>query len=200
VFGAGPVGLMAAYSAVLRGASKVFIVDRVAERLAKAKDIGAIPIDFTEGEPAEQIEDQTGGEGTDKGVDAVGYQAQAHSGEGEEPATVLNSLVETVRPTGMLGVPGLYLPADSGAVSEEARQGMLLVAVGKFFEKGLRMGMGQANVKRYNRKLRDMIIEGRAAPSFVVSHDLGLDEAPDAYEKFDKRIDGYTKVILKPAA
>ena len=113
---------------------------------------------------------------------------------------MLNSLVETVRPTGMLGVPGLYLPADPGAVSEEAKQGMLLVAVGKFFEKGLRMGMGQANVKRYNRKLRDMIIEGRATPSFVVSHDVGLDEAPDAYQKFDKRIDGYTKVILKPAA
>jgi len=200
VFGAGPVGLMAAYSAVLRGASKVFVVDRVAERLDKAKHIGVIPVDFTEGEPAEQIKDQTGGEGTDKGVDAVGYQAQAHSGEGEEPATVLNSLVETVRPTGMLGVPGLYLPADPGAVSEEAKQGMLLVAVGKFFEKGLRMGMGQANVKRYNRKLRDMIIEGRATPSFVVSHDLGLDAAPDAYEKFDKRIDGYTKVILKPTA
>ena len=60
--------------------------------------------------------------------------------------------------------------------------------------------MGQANVKRYNQKLRDMIIEGRAAPSFVVSHDLPLDEAPGAYEKFDQRIDGCTKVILKPDA
>ncbi len=62
------------------------------------------------------------------------------------------------------------------------------------------MGMGQANVKRYNQKLRDMIIEGRATPSFVVWHDLPLDEAPDAYENFDQRIDGYTKVILKPDA
>jgi glutathione-independent formaldehyde dehydrogenase len=64
VFGAGPVGLMAAYSAVLRGASKVFVVDRVAERLTKAKDIGAIPIDFTEGDPAGQIKEHTArGEG-----------------------------------------------------------------------------------------------------------------------------------------
>jgi glutathione-independent formaldehyde dehydrogenase len=72
--------------------------------------------------------------------------------------------------------------------------------VGRFFEKGQRMGMGQANVKAYNRQLRDMIIEGRATPSFVVSHDLPLDQAPDAYDKFDQRIDGYTKVVLKPAA
>jgi glutathione-independent formaldehyde dehydrogenase len=76
---------------------------------------------------------------------------------------------------------------------------MLLVAVGRLFEKGLRMGTGQANVKRYNRQLRDMIIEGRATPSFVVSHQIPLDQAPDAYQKFDKRIEGYTKVILNPA-
>ncbi|MBO0687166.1 MAG: aldehyde dehydrogenase, partial [Candidatus Dormibacteraeota bacterium] len=69
---------------------------------------------------------------------------------------------------------------------------------GKLFEKGLRLGTGQANVKRYNRQLRDMIIAGRAKPSFVVSHEVGLEEAPMAYEKFDKRIDGYTKVILHP--
>ncbi|MGH3657957.1 MAG: glutathione-independent formaldehyde dehydrogenase, partial [Micromonosporaceae bacterium] len=84
VYGAGPVGLMAAYSAMLRGASQVFVVDRVPERLQKAREIGTTPIDFTKGNPAEQIMDQLDGEGTDKGVDAVGYQATAHSGEGEE--------------------------------------------------------------------------------------------------------------------
>ena len=193
-------GRTAAEPGIVFGHENLGIVEDVGPGVVSIRPGNRVVMPFTEGDPADQIKDQTGGEGTDKGVDAVGYQAQAHSGEGEEPATVLNSLVETVRPTGMLGVPGLYLPADPGAVSEEAKQGMLLVAVGKFFEKGLRMGMGQANVKRYNRKLRDMIIEGRAAPSFVVSHDLGLAEAPDAYEKFDKRIDGYTKVILKPAA
>jgi glutathione-independent formaldehyde dehydrogenase len=148
----------------------------------------------------DQIKEQTEGEGTDKGIDAVGYQAKAGSGEEEEPAAVLNSLIETVRATGMMGVPGLYVPSDPGAPSEAAKHGMLLVEVGKFFEKGQRMGMGQANVKRYNRQLRDMIIEGRAKPGFVVSHDVSLDQAPEAYEKFDKRIDGYTKVVLKPAA
>jgi glutathione-independent formaldehyde dehydrogenase len=75
---------------------------------------------------------------------------------------------------------------------------MLLVAVGKLFEKGLRMGTGQCNVKRYNRQLRDLIIAGRAKPSFVVSHELPLEAAPEAYEKFDKRVEGYTKVVLHP--
>lgn len=198
VFGAGPVGLMAAYSALLRGASKVFSVDRVPERLAKAEEIGAIPIDFTKGDPATQIKEQTGGEGTDKGVDAVGYQAQAHDASHEEPAVVLNTLVETVRPTGMLGVPGLYVPSDPGGPDENAKHGQLLVSIGRMFEKGQRMGTGQCNVKQYNRQLRDLIIAGRAKPSFVVSHELPLEDAPSAYEKFDQRIEGYTKVVLHP--
>jgi glutathione-independent formaldehyde dehydrogenase len=199
VYGAGPVGLMAAYSALLRGASRVFVVDRVPERLAKASEIGAVPVDFSRGDPVQQIKDETRGEGTDKGVDAVGYQAAARTGDREEPAAVLNQLVQTVRPTGALGVPGLYVPSDPGGVDEHARQGLLLVAIGRLFEKGLRVGTGQANVKRYNRQLRDLITEGRATPSFVVSHELPLEQAPAAYQKFDQRVEGYTKVILKPA-
>lgn len=200
VYGGGPVGLMAAYSALLRGASRVFVVDRVAERLQKAQQIGAVPVNFAEGNPVEQIKEQTNGEGTDKGVDAVGYQATTGDADHEEPAIVLNSLVDTVRPTGMLGVPGLYVPADPGGPDDQAKRGRLLFSIGRFFEKGLRMGTGQCNVKRYNRQLRDMIIAGRATPSFVVSHELPLDQAPIAYEKFDKRVEGYTKVVLHPQA
>jgi glutathione-independent formaldehyde dehydrogenase len=174
------------------------VVDRVPERLAKAREIEAIPVDFSQGDPVQQIKEQTGGEGTDKGIDAVGYQATNQNGDREEPAAVLNQLVRTVRPTGALGVPGLYVPADPGGVDEHAKQGMLLVAIGQLFEKGLRVGTGQANVKRYNRQLRDMITEGRAAPGFVVSHELPLEEAAIAYQKFDRRVEGYTKVILKP--
>ncbi|MFF3560884.1 glutathione-independent formaldehyde dehydrogenase [Streptomyces sp. NPDC002574] len=198
VYGGGPVGLMSAYSALIRGASKVFVVDRVTERLQKAEEIGAIPINFAEGNPVEQIKEHTKGTGTDKGIDAVGYQAQAKSQDREEPAAVLNSLIDTVRATGALGVPGLYVPSDPGGPDEQAKSGRLLVAIGRLFEKALRVGTGQCNVKQYNRQLRDLIIEGRAKPSFVVSHELPLSDAPSAYEKFDKRIEGYTKVVLHP--
>lgn len=198
VYGAGPVGLMAAYSALLRGASKVYSVDRVANRLRLAESIGAIPIDYSAGDPVQQIHDHNGG-GTDKGIDAVGYQATVPDGE-EQPALVLNNLIRTVRATGLLGVVGLYVPADPGGPDENAKQGRLAFDVGKFFEKGLRMGTGQANARMYNQFLRDMIIAGRAQPSFVVSKDLPLEDAPDAYARFDRREDGYSKVVLKPAA
>ena len=199
VYGAGPVGLMAAYSSLIKGAARVFVVDKVPHRLWIAKDIGAIPIDFSAGDPAEQIKSQNGGEGVDKGIDAVGYQATAKEGD-EQPALVLNQLIDTVRATGMIGVVGLYVPRDPGGVDEHAASGRLLVEIGKLFEKGLRIGTGQANVKAYNRHLRDLIIAGRAKPSFVVSKELPLAQASEAYERFDKREDGYSKVVLKPEA
>jgi glutathione-independent formaldehyde dehydrogenase len=200
VYGAGPIGLMAAYSALLCGASLVFVVDRVPERLARAREIGAVAVDSSDGDPVQQIKDQTGGEGTDKGVDAVGYPVAAQAEDRDDPATVLDQLVDTVRPTGGLGVPGNGVRPGPGGVVDKTRHDRLPVTVGTLFEKGLRLGTGQANVKRYDRQLRDMITEGRARPSFVVSHELPLDEAPDAYRKFDQRVEGYTKIILKPNA
>src|SRR5512143_3748917 len=80
VYGAGPVGLMAAYSALLRGAARVFVVDRVPQRLAKAQEIDAVRINCDTADPGQQIKAQTDGLGTDKGVDAVGYQAVTKSG------------------------------------------------------------------------------------------------------------------------
>jgi glutathione-independent formaldehyde dehydrogenase len=197
VYGAGPVGQMAAYSALLKGASRVFVVDKVRDRLRLAESIGAEAIDFTKGAPAEQILDALAYTGTDRGIDAVGYQATAAEGE-EQPAIVLNQLVATVRPTGSIGTVGLYLPSDPGAPNENAAQGMLLFNIGKFFEKGLRMGTGQADAKAYAHQLRDLIVSGRAKPSFVVSKELPLADAPDAYARFDKREEGYTKVLLHP--
>ena len=200
VYGAGPVGLMAAYSSLIRGASRVFSVDRVPNRLALAEQIGAIPVNYDEVDPIEHIVDATDGDGTDKGIDAVGYQATVSGGDEEQPAIVLNSLVYTVRATGRIGTVGLYVPSDPGAPTEEAAEGRLLFEVGKFFEKGQSMGTGQANVKSYNRYLRDLIIAGRAEPSFVVSKELPLGEAPDAYQRFDNREEGYSKVVLHPHA
>lgn len=199
VMGAGPVGLMAAYSSMLRGAAKVFVVDKVPDRLRLAEQIGAIPIDFTAGDVAAQIKDRNYGDGTDKGIDAVGYQATVPAGE-EQPTVVLNTLVEAVRATGLIGVVGLYVTRDPGAPTDEAAHGNLLLAMGRLFEKGLRFGTGQANVKAYNRQLRDMIIAGRAKPSFVVSKEVPLSQAPEAYAKFDAREEGYSKVVLKPTS
>jgi len=198
VFGAGPVGLMAAYSAVIRGAAEVYVVDRVPERLAKAKEIGAIPIDFSKGDPADQIIKLRNGREVDRGVDAVGYQATQADGKTEQPNAVLEGLIKVVRPTGGLGIPGLYVPSDPGAPDSASAKGYISFPFGKLFEKGLTVGTGQCNVKAYNRYLRDLIIAGRAKPSFVVSHNLSLGEAVSAYDKFDKRIDGYTKVLLHP--
>ena len=203
VFGAGPVGLMAAYSSVIRGAAEVYAIDHVQERLDKAAEIGAIPINFDEGNPVDQIKDMRG-DGVDKGIDAVGYQAaaagsSAAGGEQEEvPNIVLNQIIAVVNPTGALGIPGLYVPTDPGGVDEGAKRGALSINFGRLFEKGLRLGTGQCNVKKYNAYLRDMITAGKASPSFVVSHEVPLDDAVDAYDKFDKRVDGYTKVILNP--
>lgn len=198
VYGAGPVGLMAAYSALIRGAATVFVVDKVKNRLQLAEGIGAVPIDYSQGDAPEQIMDGNNGQ-TDKGIDAVGYQATVAEGE-EQPAMVLNNVIETVRPTGALGVVGLYLTSDPGAPDENAAEGRLLFDIGKFFEKGLRMGTGQANSRAYSDFLRDLIIAGKAEPSFVVSKELPLRDAPDAYARFDRREEGYSKVVLKPAA
>jgi threonine dehydrogenase-like Zn-dependent dehydrogenase len=106
VFGAGPVGLMSAYSGVLRGASRVYVVDMVKERLDAAKKIGCIPIDFTKSDPVDQIIKHNGGM-VDRAVDAVGYQAVDKSGSKEKPNIVLDNLIRVTRPTGGLGIPGL---------------------------------------------------------------------------------------------
>ena len=113
---------------------------------------------------------------------------------------MLDNLVQVVRTTGGIGVVGVYMPEDPGAKEEGAKEGRIGFDYGTFFTKGQSMGTGQAPVKRYNRQLRDLIIAGRARPSTLVSHELGLGEAVDAYAKFDQRLDGWTKVLLRPAS
>ncbi len=197
IYGAGPVGLMAAYSAKLQGAGGIYVVDQVPGRLELAEEYcDATTVNFQETDPVEEIVEMTGG-GTDTGVDAVGYQAVDES-QDENPAIVLNQLIHTVRATGRIGVVGLYVPEDPGAPNESASEGRIGIDFGKLFEKGQRFGTGQCDVKRYNRQLRDMIIEGRADPSFLVSHRVDLEDAPEMYERFDEREEGVTKVLLEP--
>ena len=199
VYGGGPVGLLAAYSANLKGAAKVMLVDRQPDRLKLAASIGVIAIDDSEGSPVDRILEETGGEGADWGCEAVGYQAHDHKGD-EVPNLTMNNLVASVKATGGIGVVGVFVPEDPGAQDELAKQGQIAFDFGSFWFKGQRMATGQANVKAYNRKLRDLIEAGKAKPSFLISHELPLAEAPDAYKHFDDRDAGWTKVILKPAA
>ena len=199
VYGAGPVGLMAAYSAMIKGASKVMIVDRHPDRLRLAEQIGVIPIDDSKGSPVDQVLAQTNGQGADRGCECVGYQCHDHHGH-EVPNLTMNNLVASVRPTGGIGVVGIFLPQDPGGADKLAKQGEIAFDMGKFWFKGQSIGTGQANIKAYNRQLRDLIHTGRAKPSWIISHSLRLDEAPDAYRHFDDREDGWTKVVLRPAA
>ncbi len=199
VYGAGPVGLFAAYSSILKGASQVMIVDRLKDRLALAEEIGAIAIDDSKGSPVEQVLDLTNGQGADKGCECVGYQAHDDAGH-EHPNMTMNALVESVRATGKIGVVGIFTPEDPKSPDKLEKKGQIAFDLGKFFEKGLSMGSGQTNVKNYNRHLCSLIASGKAEPSFLVSHELPLDDAVDAYKHFDARDKGWTKVVLKPEA
>lgn len=107
---------MAAYSAQLRGASRVFVVDRVPERLRAAERIGAIAIDFTAGDAVDQIIAGNGGEMVDRSVDAVGYQAVGNDNSTEVPNIVLENMIRVTRACGGLGIPGLYVPRSVSSV------------------------------------------------------------------------------------
>jgi len=199
VFGAGPVGLLAAHSSYLRGASRVFVADLEPDRLALAERFGATPVNIARGDAAGQILDATDGVGVDRGIEAVGYQAHDSHGV-EHPEMVLDALVGCVRTTGGIGVVGVYVPQDPQAPGDGAKDGRIAFDFGTLFQKGQQVGTGQCPVKRYNETLRDLIVAGKATPSLLVSHEVPLDQAADAYDKFDKRVEGYTKVLLHPAS
>ncbi|HWD18803.1 MAG TPA: glutathione-independent formaldehyde dehydrogenase [Verrucomicrobiae bacterium] len=199
IYGCGPVGLMAAHSAMIRGASQVIIVDRHPDRLRLAEQIGAIPVDDSKGSHVEEILEHTDGEGADRGCECVGYQCHDPAGH-EVPNMTMNDLVKSVRPSGGIGVVGVFVPEDPKGADKLAKEGKIAFDLGNFFTKGLHMGSGQANVKAYNRYLCNLIHADRAKPSWIVSHEIALDEAPSAYEHFDARDKGWTKVILHPGA
>jgi glutathione-independent formaldehyde dehydrogenase len=211
VFGAGPVGLLSAYSSIIKGASEVYVVDRSPARLERARSIGAVPIDFTEGDPVQQIKERRKEnavvkgslhpemklDGVECGIDAVGYQAYGRQDpEGYDPAQVLSDLVNVVNPAGHLGIVGAYMPQDPKGRNEQERKGILTIPFGLLWSKGLSMQTGQASVKNFHAPLRDLIVAGKAEPSFIVSDRVNIDEAPEAYAQFDKR-DEVTKAVIR---
>jgi threonine dehydrogenase-like Zn-dependent dehydrogenase len=145
--------------------------------------------------------DLTHGKGADAGCECVGYQCHDPTPQRHErPNLTMNNLVSSVKFTGGIGVVGVFVPTDPNAPDELEKQGKIAFDWGKCWFKGQRVATGQCNVKAYNRQLRDLIHAGRAKPSFIVSHELKLDQAPDAYQHFDVRDHGWTKVVRHPGS
>ncbi len=151
VFGAGPVGLLAAHSSYLRGAARVFVADYQPDRLVLAERFGATPVNIADGDPAGQIRDATGGLGADCGIEAVGYQAHDPAGQ-EHPEMVLDGLVSAVRTTGGIGVVGVYVPQDAKAATDGAKEGRIGFDFGTLFQKGQRVGTGQCPAQAVQRR------------------------------------------------
>ena len=199
IYGAGPVGLMAAMSAMIKGASRVFVVDSHDDRLALAESLGATAIDMRKADPVEAILEHTDGLGTDRGSECVGYQCCDRNGH-EVNNLTMNSVVASTKATGGIGVVGVFVAEDPKAKDELEKKGKMAFDFGALWFKGQQIRTGQANVKAYNRRLCELIRVGKAQPSRIISHRLTLDQAPEAYQHFHARDTGWTKVVLKPAA
>ncbi|KAG4440731.1 hypothetical protein IFR05_003775 [Cadophora sp. M221] len=182
IFGAGPVGLLAAYSAFLRGASKVYSVDRVPERLAKAKSIGAIPIDFSKGDPVAQILKREP-KGVDRACDCIGYECVDAKGK-NVGNIVLTQAINVVRAGGGIGVIGVYLPQDPRGATPALKKGIFEIPFGESWFKSQTIRSGIVPLREYQPALLKLIISGRAKPSFIVDRELRIDEAPEAYQEF----------------
>jgi glutathione-independent formaldehyde dehydrogenase len=199
IAGAGPVGLAAAYSAQLLGAAVVIVGDRIGERLEQARSFGCETVDISKGEPKDQIDQILGVPEVDAAVDAVGFEARGHgSGAGQEaPATVLNSIMDVTRAAGKLGIPGLYVTGDPGAVDAAAKEGSLSIRIGLGWAKSHSFTTGQCPVMRYHRGLMQMILNDRAQIAKAVNATvITLDEAPQGYDDFDSG--AAKKFVLNP--
>ena len=199
VAGAGPVGLAAATSAQLLGAAVVIVGDLNADRLAQAASFGCETVDVSKGNPADQIEQILGVPEVDCGIDAVGFEARGHGADAatEAPATVLNSLMEITRAGGRLGIPGLYVTGDPGAVDEAAKQGSLSMRFGLGFAKSHTFVTGQCPVMKYHRGLMQAILHDKVSiAKNVKATPISLEDAPQGYAAFDEG--AAQKFVLDP--
>jgi len=199
IAGAGPVGLAAAYSAVLLGAAVVIVGDRIPERLEQARSFGCETVDIAKGDPKDQIEQILGVPEVDAAVDAVGFEARGHGSDAEReiPATVLNSVMDVTRAAGKLGIPGLYVTGDPGAADEAAKGGSLSIRIGLGWAKSHSFTTGQCPVMRYHRGLMQMVLNDRAHIADAVNATvITLEEAPEGYKDFDSG--AAKKFVLNP--
>jgi threonine dehydrogenase-like Zn-dependent dehydrogenase len=202
VFGAGPVGQFAIASAVMLGAERVIAIDQFDYRLQMAVNkAGATDvINFSEdADIVEQLKELTGGRGPDAVIDAVGMEAAhghgaLHAVERVKQASrsetdrghALRDAILACRPGGIVSVIGVY-----GGLMDKFPTGALM-------NKGLTLKAGQCHVQHYLKPLYERIRNGEIDPSFVVTHRLGLDLAPEGFETFKHKQDDCMKVVLKP--
>lgn len=201
VWGCGPVGQFAITCAYILGASKVIAIDRVPERLRLAREhCGAETIDFINEDVYDRIRDLTGGRGPESCIDAVGLEAHATGSVGAvydkakgamllttDRLTALRQAIVSCGKGGTVSIPGVY-----GGLLDK-------VPMGAAFAKGLTFRMGQTHVHRYLKSLLALIESGRIDPTFVISHRLRLDEAPEGYAMFLDKADACTKIVMRPS-
>jgi threonine dehydrogenase-like Zn-dependent dehydrogenase len=198
VWGCGPVGQFAIRSAFLLGAERVIAIDREPARLAMAAGAGAETIDFSVEDVTDRLTEMTGGRGADACIDCVGLEAYGRSADAlydrarttlmlaTDRPTALRQAVQSCRKGGIVSIPGVY----GGFVDK--------LPLGAAFSKGLTFKMGQTHVQRYLRPLLQMVQDGRIDPSFVITHRVPLEFAPEAYDLFKHKRDGCVKVVLTP--
>ncbi|RRJ88958.1 zinc-dependent alcohol dehydrogenase [Flavobacterium macacae] len=197
IFGAGPVGLMAAKSAWLRGAARVVIIDTVKYRLDKARETaGCETILWDSGakEVVEQVRAISSGRGADVCIDAVGFEpdrslldrakAVIHLEKGS--VKVLEACMSAVRRGGIVSVLGVYPYLYDN------------FPIGQFFDKGITIRGGQAPAQKHIDKLMGYVVEGKVKLDDIITHRLPLSEIAHAYDIFNKREDGCVKVVLDP--
>src|SRR4051812_19502516 len=189
VAGAGPVGLACAASCHLLGAAVVIVGDMIDERLAQAKSFGCEVIDLKkDASLAEQIAAIVGVPEVDCAVDCVGFEAKGHGHDSnvEQPATVLNSIMDITRAGGQLGIPGLYVTGDPGGVDEAAKKGSLSIRIGLGWAKSHSIHTGQCPVMKYHRQLMNAILYDKIKIADAVNVEvISLQDAARGYHDFD---------------
>jgi len=201
IWGCGPVGQFAIRSAFILGAERVIAIDRFGYRLQLAEQAGAETINYEEVEDVVQLlKDMTGNIGPDSCMDAVGMEAH-YSGpmwtvdrtkqvlkmQLDRPG-VLRQAIMACRKGGTVSVPGVY----GGFIDK--------MPMGAYVNKGLTMKTGQTHMMRYMKPLLELIQGGKIDPSFVISHRVPIDKAPEMYKVFRDKQDHCTKVVLDPWA
>ncbi|MEX0763514.1 MAG: zinc-dependent alcohol dehydrogenase [Dehalococcoidia bacterium] len=200
IWGMGPVGQMAAVSALLLGADRVIAIDRFPERLRMAEEhSGAYAVNYEETDDlVEFLKELTGGRGPDSAIEAVGMEAHSTGPGGiydrvkqtvrleTGRPTALRQAIQACRPGGTVSIPGVF-----GGVIDK-------MPMGAAFAKGLTFKMGQTHMPRYMRPLLDRIVQGQLDPSFIITHRLPLEQAPEAYKVFREKDDECIKVVLNP--